>query len=354
MLRLIPLLAIAFALAPSAQATGNPKTSSPVHPCLAANAAVDEAGFVPIGGIEQWITVKGEDCANPVILFLHGGPGNPLSPYAAEIYGAWAEEFTLVQWDQRGSGRTYGRNLPDEESALTIERMRDDGIEVAEYLARRFGKDRIILRGSSWGSILGVSMVQARPGRFLAYLGVSQLVSYEENQSASHAAVLDRARAGSDSEALAVLDEVGPPPWTDPRSFGKVRRIIRRYEAKVTSAPPESWWQADPTYATPEDLAHAEAGEEYSFLSFVGYRGDGMFSKVDLPALGTRFAVPVFLVMGAEDLLSTPEVARRYFDTIDAPEKAFVLVPNAGHDPNQAMTEAELRLLPEWINKLGN
>lgn len=354
MLRIIPLLFIAFALAPSAQATGKLKTSSPVHPCVAAHAAVDEAGFVPIGGIEQWITVKGADCANPVILFLHGGPGNPLSPYAAAIYGAWAEEFTLVQWDQRGSGKTYGRNPPDEDSALTIERMRDDGIEAAEYLAGRFGKDRIILRGSSWGSILGVSMIQARPDRFLAYLGVSQLVSYEENQSASHAAVLERARAGNDYEALAVLDEVGPPPWTDPRSFGKVRRIIRRYEAKVTSAPPGYGWQADPAYATPEDLAHAEAGEEYSFLSFVGYRGDGMFSKVDLPALGTRFDVPVFLVMGAEDLLSTPEVARRYFDTIDAPEKAFVVVPNAGHDPNQAMTEAELRLLRERINKLGD
>ncbi|WGG48532.1 alpha/beta fold hydrolase [Rugamonas sp. DEMB1] len=80
--------------------------------CGAVPQAVNEAGYVAIGGIAQWVTIKGASCANPVILVVHGGPGNPLSPYADAIYGAWQKDYTLVQWDQRGAGKTYGRNRP--------------------------------------------------------------------------------------------------------------------------------------------------------------------------------------------------------------------------------------------------
>lgn len=329
-----------------------PLSAMPPATCTSPSQAIDEKGFVSIGGIEQWVTIKGDRCANPIILFLHGGPGNPLSAYSDAVYGAWAKDFTLVQWDQRGSGMTYGRSPPKPDETLTIKQMSDDGAELAAYLAKRFNKDKVILWGSSWGSILGVHMVKAHPELFYAYLGTSQGVSYRENEKESYIRLLGLARAANDSASLAVLDGVGAPPWTDPRSFGKVRRVVRQYESKVTTPPPEHWWKAGAEYITPKALSDYEAGEEFSFLAFVGFKGDGMFSKVDLPGLGTELAIPMFFVHGAEDLLFTPEVTRRYYENLKAPQKAFILVENTGHDPNQEMIDAQYKVLVKHVMPL--
>jgi len=291
--------------------------------CTTPGEAVHEELFVRIGGIEQWVTIKGERCSNPIVLFLHGGPGNPMSPYSDPIYGAWARDFTLVQWDQRGAGRTFGRHRPGEESPLTPEQMARDGVELAAYLARTLGQKKIILLGGSWGSALGVHMVKARPELFHAYLGAGQIVRYAENQASSYSKLQALVTEASDAETLSALQALGPPPWSNPRGFGTVRRATRRYEAKVTTAPPASWWKRPSAYATPEQLADDEAGEDYSYLQFVGLKGDGMFSRIDLPALGTRFEVPMYFVQGAEDLVTTAEVAKRYFDSIEAPAKTM-------------------------------
>ena len=318
-------------------------------PCASPAQKVDERGFVSIGGIKQWVTVKGDSCANPIILFLSGGPGNPLSPYSDAVYGAWTKDFTLVQWDQRGAGMTYGRSPPSPDAKLTIKQMSDDGAELAAYLAHRFGKQKVILWGSSWGSILGVHMAKAHPELFYAYLGTSQAVSYRENETVSYAKLLGLARAADDSDSLAVLEGVGAPPWADPRSFGKVRRVVRKYEAKVTTPAPKQWWTPAAEYTTPKALADYEAGEEFSFLAFVGLNGDGMFSQVDLPNLGTEFTIPMFFVQGAQDLLFTSDVTQRYYNSLNAPQKALVLLEHAGHDPNQDVIDAQYQLLMERI-----
>src|ERR1022692_2290817 len=102
-----------------------------------ANArAINEEMFVRIGGIEQWITIKGSDSANPVILVLHGGPGDALSPVADSMFAGWDKDFTMVQWDQPGAGRTYGKTGSAVDATMTMERMTQDGIEVSEYLTR--------------------------------------------------------------------------------------------------------------------------------------------------------------------------------------------------------------------------
>lgn len=306
-----------------------------------------EETFVTIGGLAQWVTIAGDSCANPVVLFVHGGPGNPLSPYSSALYGGWEKDFTIVQWDQRGAGRTFGRNPGSAEAKLTVAQMTDDGIQVAEHLRRRLGKRKVILVAGSWGSVLGIHMAKSRPDLFHAYVGVGQLVSYRENPGASYAKVLDLARAAGDSATVAKVEALGPPPWTNPRNFGILRRSTRTYEAKTSGAAPVSWWKPSPLYTTPEAEAAYEGGEDYSYLQFVGTAGDGMLSTVDLPGLGPDFEIPVYLLQGSEDLVTTPDVAKRYFDTIRAPAKRFIVLPATGHDPNPAMLEAMLEVLKE-------
>ncbi|MGK5080740.1 alpha/beta fold hydrolase [Janthinobacterium sp. HLX7-2] len=320
--------------------------------CAAPDQAIREQGYVPINGIEQWITVAGAACSNPVILFLHGGPGNPLSPFADALYGRWQHDYTLVQWDQRGAGMTYTKQRPSDDVPLSVAQMRDDGIAVVNYFRQRLGQQKVILMGSSWGSILGVHMAKARPELFHAYIGTAQVVDSQQNMADMYRRVLALAQAARDAATVEKLAVLGPPPWRDPRNFGILRRVDRKYEALATDAPPKHWWQPAPFYATPQALADAEAADDYSYLQFIGMHGDGMFSTVDLPALGTRFELPVFLVMGEEDLLASPAIARRYFDSITAPHKGFTLVKRAGHDPNQAVLDAQWLTLREQIAPL--
>lgn len=335
-------------------ALGAAQAAAPAAPiaCAQPGQAVREQGYVAINGIGQWITITGARCDNPVILFIHGGPGNPLSPFADAIYQGWEQHYTLVQWDQRGAGMTYTKQRPTDDVPLSLEQMRDDGIAVTNYVRQRLGQDKVILMGSSWGSILGVYMAKASPSLYHAYVGTAQVVDARRNLVGMYDEVMALAQAAGDQPTVDKLAALGSPPWTDPRNFGILRRFDRKYEALTTDAPPKNWWQPAPLYATPQALADAEAADDYSYLQFMGRHGDGMFSKVDLPAMGTQFGLPVYLLMGTQDLLTSPVVARRYFDSISAPHKDFVLVPRAGHDPNQAMLDAQWKVLREKVAPL--
>lgn len=323
-----------------------------VPACTVSSQSVRAAGYLPVNGIEQWVTIAGAACGNPVILFIHGGPGNALSPFSDAMYGAWQQHYTIVQWDQRGAGMTYTKNRPTDDVPLSIEQMRDDGLLVAGKVAALLGKDKLIMMGSSWGSILGVHMAKARPELFYAYIGTAQVVDARANLASMYGTVLGLARQAGDTATVAKLAALGAPPWRDPRNFGILRRADRHYEALVTEPAPKQWWQPAPQYATPALLADAEAADDYSYLQFMGLNGDGMFSRVDLAALGTDFRLPVFFLMGEADYLSSPALARRYFDAISAPKKGFVQIARAGHDPNVPTLEAQWKLLQEQVAPL--
>ena len=337
-------LGLAFMLVLAGHAAGLPAHDR-VLPACQPGSAVSEQGFVAIGGIPQWVVIDGADCGNPVVLFVHGGPGNPSSPYADGLYGEWRDAFTLVHWDQRGAGKTFGRTPVSEETPLTIDRLTQDGVEVADYVTRRLGKRQVILFGGSWGSALAVHMAQARPELFSAYVGTSQLVGGRVNPLASWQALRDRVSSAADAATVEMLDAIGAPPWTNPRAFGMVRRATRVYEAAVTEPAPPGWWTPSPAYADPRSLGDYEAGEDYSYLQFVGMRGDGLLSRLDLPALGTKFAMPVVMLQGEHDLVTVPSVSRAYFDSIDAPSKRYILLPRTGHDPNPEMLGAQYAAL---------
>ena len=309
---------------------------------------VKEEMFVRIGGIDQWITIKGDDRKNPVVLFLHGGPGDALSPFADAMYAGWEKSFTLAQWDQRGAGRTYGKSGPSVEATMTVERMVDDGIEVAQFLAKHLDKKKVIIYGSSWGSILGVHMAHARPDLFYAYVGDAQMVNTHKNESASYARVLEMARKAGDQQAITALTTIGPPPWDSLRKWPVFAKTRRAYQSKLVTAPPADE-KINPAYASPEEQAQYEAADDFSFAHFWGLKMSGPMEFVDLPALGTDFAVPIFILQGQEDLTALPELAKAYFDSIKAPRKQFYLVPGTGHEPSGTELDMTLKVLVDEV-----
>jgi pimeloyl-ACP methyl ester carboxylesterase len=311
---------------------------------------VSEEMFVRIGGIDQWITIKGDDRNNPVVLFLHGGPGDALSPIADAWFGGWEKYFTIVQWDQRGAGRTYGKNGPSIEPTMTIERMVQDGLEVAEFLTKHLNKKKVIIEGGSWGSILGIYMAHARPDLFYAYVGVAQMVNERKNNSASYARVLELARAAGDQQAITELEKIGSMPWDSDQipKWHVYRKWELAYQAKRVTAPspPD---KISPEYDSPRERAQYDEADDFSGSHFFGMTLSGPLEDVDLPALGTTFAIPIFILQGQEDLTALPDLAKAYFDSIKAPRKRFYLVPGTGHEPSTTQLDLTLKVLVEQV-----
>lgn len=301
-----------------------------------AASSLREAGYVSIGGIDQWITITGTDRRNPVILFVHGGPGVATSPFAAAGYAGWDRDFTLVQWDQRGAGRTYSKNGESIEPTMTIDRITEDGLEVVEYVRKHLHKDKIILVGGSWGSVLGIRMAHAHPDLFAAYVGSPQVTDYQQMVAASYARVLQIAQTMNDQPSLDALAAIGPPPWASREKNMTYRKVMTTYQAQMTTVPTApvviaKEYEAD---FKPDGGVFRQA-VDFSARHFWGPTLAGPATRVHVTSL-TDFKVPIFFIHGSADLTAPPELTRAYFEVIRAPGKKLYLVPGAAHDPSSA------------------
>ena len=317
-----------------------------------ASVGITEEAYVSIGGIEQWITIHGDDRSNPIVLVVHGGPGNPMSPIAESLFSDWERDFTVVQWDQRGAGRTYSRNGPLDASTMNVERMAQDGIEVAEYLTEHLGQQKVTIFATSWGSVLGVHMARARPGLFHAYIGHSQIVEWNANLTATYDGLLERAQAAGDQASIDTLVELGPPPWSRAADWPRLRRVYAPYQRAATTAPAAPF-ALSAEYGSEEEQALYSEAEDFSFEHLWGLTLSGPLTQVNLPALGSTFDIPVFLVQGEQDLWTVPEITRSYFGSIYAPEKQFYLVEGAGHELSQNGMELIHDVLIDQVRPLA-
>lgn len=322
--------------------------ASPVH----APQRIGEETFVRIGGIDQWVTIKGSDRANPVLLFLHGGSGSGLSPFADSLFAGWDRDFTLVQWDQRGLGRTYGKNGPADTPEVTIERMAQDGVEVTKFLTAHLGKRKVILVGGSWGTVLGIHMIHARPDLFYAYLGQGQFVNFQKGVAESYARILAMAREAHDRSAVTALTGLGLPPWNDLHRWPIYHKLELAYQAKLVTAPYPKV-AVDPAYGSPKEQAQWDDADDSYWLHFVGLQMSGELTKVDLPSTVPEVSTPVFIVQGQEDLNTPADLAKAYFDNLKAPRKAFYLVPGSGHEPTTTVLDMMHKVLVEQVRPLA-
>jgi pimeloyl-ACP methyl ester carboxylesterase len=285
---------------------------------------IDEAGYVRIGGIDQWIQIRGDDRRNPVLLWLNGGPGfSTIS--GTRLVRDWEKHFTVVMWDQRGEGRTYLRTGAKGSGPMTVDRMTEDGIEVAEYLRRRLHKSKIILFGHSWGTVLGVGMAKRRPDLFAVYVATGQVTNEQAMMAATYPRVLARARALGNRKAEQDLLAAGPPPYRDWRR-SKAWLIWSnnldpgRLEWPRTAGLPWALIQSR------LGLLREIPGEAFNVSVMMP-----TLMGVDVPALGDRFEVPIVFIQGTEDLNVGTDLVRSYFDSLSAPRKELVLLHGDGH-----------------------
>jgi pimeloyl-ACP methyl ester carboxylesterase len=280
--------------------------------------------YVSIGGIDQWVQIGFSSPRLPVLLYLHGGPGGTSVP-AAEAWRPWEEHFTVVHWDQRGAGRTFRKNGEAGCGRLTIERMIEDGIEVAEFLIAHLGQPKILVVGHSWGSALAVFMLKRRPELFSAFVGTGQLVNMRRNEDYNYQRQLERAQRLGNDEALKALRTIGPPPYSQFSSL----LILREWTDRLADGDGDSL-QPRPTPRSPdfaaEEVPAMLQGAEFSRRELLGE-----LNTLDLPSLGTRFEMPIFFFEGTHDQQTPIELAEEYLETISAPHKALVRFEGCHH-----------------------
>jgi pimeloyl-ACP methyl ester carboxylesterase len=296
-------------------------------PAAASSRGIDEAGFARIGGIDQWLAVQGSHVRNPAILYLHGGPGEAQSPFLREFI-PWETDFTVVNWDQRGSGRTYGRNGPATPGMSTpqeaLETLCKDVREVAQHVRKRLSKQKIILVGQSWGAELGLHAAKRWPELFHAFVGTGQPVSWQLKIEAQERWAHVQASAAGDQETLRALEDTASLPVSDPkrtRASAKYRLAPSDLEyAKVFDA-----FIGPSPAPTQGDVADWIAGSRFTFthLAPVEY-------SLDARALGLDFAIPFFVIQGRDDHIAPFDVAQAYVAEVRAPKKAFVPI-DGGH-----------------------
>jgi pimeloyl-ACP methyl ester carboxylesterase len=311
-------------------------------------AGIDQSSFVSIGGIDQWISIRGEDRANPGLLVVHGGPGEAQWP-AREKYKAWEKAFTVVQWDQRGAGHTFGR-YGTQTPELTLNRIAKDGIEVAKYVCRTLSKTKIVVLGHSSGSIIAIRMVQMKPELFAAYVGTGQVASWKASVNAQFDLLLEKARRRGDQATVKELEAIGRP---DPANATQYFTFSKGLGAAM--APTDQDWLKSMRASLPElkasdptELQNLADGMEFSAKRLLP---DQM--ATDLPATAVRIDTAFFIIQGREDVVTPTNAAIDYFNLVSAPAKELIVIPDAGHFAFMTASEAFLSGLTEKVRPVA-
>ncbi len=301
---------------------------------------------VRLGGIEQWIRIRGHDRARPVLLFLHGGPGIPEMPFAY-INAELEKHFVVVQWDQRGAGKSFSSDIPAE--SMRLEQLLSDGRELVHLLRGRFAQDRIFLAGHSTGSILGVLLAQQEPQLFRAYIGISQAANLETSESLLYAFALRAAEAARDRKALARLREIGAPPFSNAKQLQISQKWVNKFAPDRFGA--ISFERLRLLFFSPEyslaDAVRLARGAKFSFEHL--WRE---FFAVDLFQQAPRLEMAVFFMEGRHDHVVTSEVAEEYFHALDAPAgKQLFWFEHSAHWPQLDEPEKFRQLMVEKVLK---
>lgn len=294
---------------------------------------IQELKAVEIGGIKQWISIRGNDRKNPLLLFLHGGPGSPMMAESWTFQRPWEDFFTVVQWDQRGGGKTFSDAGRHPDRSMTVERMQADAEELIQVLRRAYGQDKIFLLGHSWGSVLGVRIARHHPEWLYAYIGVGQAVNMRRNESVGYELTLQKARAERNTQAIRELESIAPYPEAD-GSVPIMKTVVeRKWDVALggmlygrTSDDEDERRSVSPDY-TDYDVQSASLGELTTVKALWPELTAASFDDVD------RLDTPIFIFAGAEDRTTPTSLAKEFFDRIQAPRKKFFEVAGAAHYP---------------------
>ncbi len=286
---------------------------------------------VKLGGSEEWISIRGKDSRNPVLLFLAGGPGGSQLVTARRALAGLEDRFVVVNWDQPGAGKSFDAV---DRSKLTPDRYITDTHELVLNLRQRFGKEKVYLLGESWGSALGIMVVQRYPELFHAFIGTGQMVAFLENDRICYDFALRWARVRGDTKQVEKLQQQGPPPY-----YGNdVALKSAAYLTETFKYMNQNPAIANAGFNTLQDLAGSEYGlyDKVNFVRGVLDTFGVVYPQlwgVDFRKQATRLEVPVYFLIGRHDVNAPPKLTEEYFNLLTAPHKELIWFERSGHNP---------------------
>ncbi|MBW8050872.1 MAG: alpha/beta hydrolase [Cytophagales bacterium] len=287
---------------------------------------------VEIGGVKQALLIRGNNINNPVLLFLHGGPGTPYDGLAYRFQAKLEERFVVVHWDQRGSGKSYNWSTP--KKSITAEQTLKDAHELMLYLIKRFNKQKLYLVGHSWGSYMGMYLVKRHPELLHAYIGAGQGVDMLEQEKFSHRFVVEEAQKRGDKKALKRLEKLGEPPYKNPiKGFAVKYPILTRYGGFLYGQTTQSKFfksiLKSPEYGFFRWVQYG-FGVFYHYKNLLKNEGDKLWEYA--PAKTVRkVEVPVYFIQGKHDGVSPGNLLDKYYNELEAPHKELIVLQNSGH-----------------------
>ncbi|MFD1705555.1 alpha/beta fold hydrolase [Siminovitchia sediminis] len=325
------------------------------------STGIDLIEQVTLGGVEQTILIQAINPEKPVLLFIHGGPCMPVpgvvsrgQDYAvATNTKKLVEHFVLVLWDQRGAGKSYNKTIPSE--SMRIEQFIEDSNELIDVLKERFNKDKVFLAGHSWGSIIGLSIASKYPDKLHAYIGISQIMNWTENDTLCYHWVKEKAKAANDKKTLAKLERIGKPPYVkNPKQFTDFRGPLIKYKSMIY----ESDKVKHPGMAggiklflfskdyTLKDIFHTFYSA-YNLTYTQALIED--FANINLHSID-RIEVPLYFLHGKHDVHVDRKPVERFLKKVEAPMgKEMVLYENSAH----MFHPEDTRMIEDFIIRLA-
>jgi pimeloyl-ACP methyl ester carboxylesterase len=295
--------------------------------------SLSEKVFVDINGLRQGMFIRSADPGNPVLLFLHGGPGMPTFFLNTTYPTGLEQDFTVVSWEQRGAGLSFDSAIPPE--TMTVEQLIADTIAVTDYLRGRFGQDKIYLLGHSWGSFLGIQVAARRPDLFHAYVGMGQLSHQLRSEVAAHAYLLDAYRARGDLGMVRKL-EAAPVSMAEGLSDAWMRlRDAAMHKAGVGTTHDMGSVITGIFLPVWRDRAYT-ISEKIAIWRGKAWSRGLLWEKVlhtDLTVSADRLDLPVYFWVGRYDYTTNYDLARDYFQQLNTPLKGFYTFENSSHSP---------------------
>lgn len=289
---------------------------------------------VDLGGVEQWLIIRGQSVDNPVLLFLSGGPGGTEAGRVLRFNQELEKHFVVVIWEQRGCGKSYLSLNP--QSALTVDQYVSDIIELSDMLRNRFDEDKIYLLGHSWGTIIGVRAAQKRPDLFHAYIGTGQMVDVMETDQTIYHMLLEEAQKTGDIQFIETLHSQGEPPYYGNNPLSQYVNVLG-HEYSIFELP---HIKSDEYRQEGDALILTLTRPEYGWLDRINtIRGLIDTFNVVYPQLQDFdfredvqvLNLPVYFILGRHDVNATYWIAEEYFNTIQAPLKRLFIFEDSGH-----------------------
>lgn len=302
--------------------------------------SIAEIVEVKIGGINQTLLIRGKNINNPVILFLHGGPGQSEIGYIRHYQKKLEERFVVVRWDQRGSGASYSKDIPKD--SFTVKQFVKDTNEVTDYLIKRFNQSKIFIAGHSWGTVLGTLAAKNHPEKYLAYISISQYVDSKRNEKISYDFVLSKSKEENNEKALEELKNIGPPLYKTIDDQLIQRKWLDIFGGTIKTEPEKGM------------ISSLFLSSEYTLMTKLNYQKRLLecVNVVTAEVYDINFIddikeleVPVYFMVGKYDYTTAFSLIEEFYKQLKAPKKELIWFENSAHLPQLEETEKFIKTI---------